>query len=174
MVWFTKFVVRSLNAIARHVPSREPEHLLTGRRGELEAYLHLRSLGYRIVASNFRVPRNRGEVDLVAWDAGVLCFVEVKTRTSAEFAPPSTAVDLAKKHHILAVARRYVRRLPGNARPPCRFDIVSVILAADGANPQITLHKGAYSWDAGWKEQPRGGNWWRRDGNDRRFWRRRP
>ena len=45
MNWFTKFVVRSLNAASRLVPSREPEHLLTGRRGEMEAYLHLRSFG---------------------------------------------------------------------------------------------------------------------------------
>ena len=173
MNWFTKFVVHSLNAASRLVPSREPEHLLTGRRGEMEAYLHLRSLGYRIVASNFRVPHNRGEVDLVAWDAGVLCFIEVKTRTSAEFAPPSTAVDLQKKRHILAVARRYVRRLPGDSRPPCRFDVVSVVLGKSAANPEITLHKGAYSWDAGRPRHTGGSNQWRRDFSDRRFWRRR-
>ena len=43
MVWLTKFVVRSLEFASRHLPSRKPKHLLTGKRGELEAYLYLRA-----------------------------------------------------------------------------------------------------------------------------------
>ena len=107
------------------------------------------ALGYRIVATNFRVPYNRGEIDLIGWDGGVLCFIEVKTRSSADFAPPSTAVDREKKRHILSVARQYVRRLPGKLPPPCRFDIVSVVAGGHGGNPEISLQKGAFSWDAG-------------------------
>lgn len=170
MLWLTQFVLRNLEIASQYLPSRSPKHLLTGKRGELEAYFHLRSLGYRIVAANFRVAFNRGEIDLVGWDDGVLCFVEVKTRTEAGFAPPSTAVNLEKKRHILSVARRYVRRLPGNRPPPCRFDIVSIILGDNGAEPQITLQKAAFSWDAG---KPRSSQ--RRDFRDfraRNFWRR--
>ena len=167
MVWLTKILVRGLEAAKSHLPARQRAHLLTGKRGEMEAYLFLRGLGYRIVALNFRVPYQRGEVDLVAWDRGVLCFIEVKTRTSAEFAPPSTAVDVAKKRHILAVARRYVRRLRCDWPPPCRFDIVSVILPLDGSKAQVTLQRAAFSWDAG---RPR--REWRRDW-DRYSWRRR-
>src|SRR5271165_3882548 len=128
MIWLTKFVVRSLEMAAARLPFRKPRHLLTGKRGEVEAYFYLRTLGYRIVATNFRVPYNRGEIDLIGWDDGVLCFIEVKTRTSADFAPPSTAVDREKKRHILSVARQYVRRLPSDGLPPCRFDIVSIVL----------------------------------------------
>ena len=113
MIWLTKFVIRSLELAGGQFRSRKPKHLLTGKRGEIEAYFHLRSLGYKIVATNFRVPYNRGEIDLIGWDNGVLCFIEVKTRTSADFAPPSTAVDREKKRHILSVARQYVRRLSG-------------------------------------------------------------
>jgi putative endonuclease len=168
MVWLTKFVIRSLEFANRHLPARKPKHLLTGKRGELEAYLHLRSLGYRIVAANFRVPYDRGEIDLIGWDDGILCFIEVKTRTNQGFAPPVTAVDRSKRRHILSVARRYVRRISSALPPPCRFDIVSIILEGAGGKPQVTVHKGAFSWDS---DRPRRD--WRRDFRDRSFWRRR-
>jgi putative endonuclease len=167
MIWLTKFVIRSLERARRSLPSRTPKHLLTGRRGEIEAYFHLRALGYKIVATNFRVPYNRGEIDLIGWDNGVLCFIEVKTRSSADFAPPSTAVDREKKRHILSVARQYVRRLPGRSQPPCRFDIVSVLAGGQDGKPEISLQKGAFSWDAGRRRRT-----WSRDFRDRYSWRR--
>lgn len=167
MLWLTKLVVRSLQRAGARLPSRTPKHLLTGKLGETEAYLHLRALGYRIVAANFRVPYDRGEIDLIGWDRGVLCFIEVKTRTTADFAPPSTAVDPDKRRHIRSVARQYVRRLPGDRPPPCRFDIVSIVLGDGSRKPEITVHKGAFSWDSG-----RSRRIWRRDFRDRHFWRR--
>jgi len=139
---------------------------MTGEHGETEAYFHLRRLGYKIVAANFRVPYNRGEIDLIGWDEGVLCFIEVKTRTCADFAPPSTAVDLEKRKHIRSIARQYLRRLSGK-RPPCRFDIVSIVLGKNGGKPEIGVHKGAFSWDSGKPGRP-----WNRDFRERRFWRR--
>src|SRR5271167_1257390 len=165
MIWLTKFVIWSLELARGHFRSPKPKHLLTGKHGEIEAYFHLRALGYRIVATNFRVPYNRGEIDLIGWDDGVLCFIEVKTRTGADFAPPSTAVDHEKKKHIRSVARQYVRRLPGNGLPPCRFDIVSIVLGEDGGPPEIDVRKGAFSWDAG---KPR--RFVPRDFRDRPFW----
>ncbi len=167
MVSLIKFVMRSLEFASRILPSRKPKHLLTGKRGELEAYLHLRSVGYKIVAANVRVPYDRGEIDLLGWDDDILCFIEVKTRTNEGLAPPVTAVDRSKRRHILSVARRYVRRIPGD-RPPCRFDIVSIILEGEGGKPHIMVHKGAFSWDT---DRPR--NHWRRDFRDRHFWQRR-
>jgi putative endonuclease len=168
IVCLTKFVIRSLEFANRRLPAREAKHLETGKRGELEAYLHLRSLGYTIVAANFRVPYDRGEIDLIGWDNSVLCFIEVKTRSHEGFAPPVTAVDRSKRRHILSVARRYVRRIPGDRPPPCRFDIISIILNGDGGKPLIELHKGAFSWDT---DKP--SSHWRRDLRDRPFWRRR-
>jgi len=167
MIWLTKFVIRGLELAGRRFPSRKPKHLLIGKQGEIEAYLHLRALGYKIVANNFRVPYNRGEIDLIGWDDGVLCFIEVKTRSEVGFAPPSTAVNLSKKRHILSVARQYARRLPGDRPPPCRFDIVSIVLGDGAGKPEISVHKGAFSWDAGKPRRP-----WRQDYRDRHFWRR--
>lgn len=147
MLWLTRLAARSLESASRHLGKKEPEHLLTARRGEMEAYFHLREQGYQIVAKNFRTPHNRGEIDLIGWDHGVLCFVEVKTHAQEGLVPPEMAVDAAKKQHILSVAKRYVRRLPGEKRPACRFDIVSVVLGDNRAKPVIRLYKAAFSWN---------------------------
>lgn len=119
-------LVHALDALAAQVctPDETPPHQQTGRRGEEDASFYLRKLGYVIVARNYRSRRRRGEIDLVAWNEDVLCFVEVKTRTSRDVKPAEAAVDRAKRRELSAVAREYLRHLP----PSCqwRFDIVSV------------------------------------------------
>ncbi len=168
MLWLTRLIARSLDTASLHLGKKDPEHLMTARRGEMEAYFHLRNQGYRIVAKNFRTPHNRGEIDLIGWDHGVLCFVEVKTHSQPGLVPPEVAVDNAKKQHILSVARRYVQRLPCERSPACRFDIVSVVLGDDRCKPAIRLYKGAFSWKSSrhWEREPSSRHdrkrWWRR------------
>lgn len=146
MTWLLRLIMQALRLAQRALPQPRTAHLRTGRQGETEAYLFLRGEGYRIVATNFRVPQNRGEIDLVAWDGEVLCFVEVKTRTGKGLVPPEAAVGAAKKSHIRSVARSYLRRLPSEQDPTCRFDVVSVIYAEAGSRPTLKLIKGAFSW----------------------------
>jgi Holliday junction resolvase-like predicted endonuclease len=57
----------------------------------MEAYFYLRSLGYRIVAKNFRTPHEHGEIDLIGWDDRVLCIIQVKTFTKVTLVPPEMA-----------------------------------------------------------------------------------
>ncbi|HEX8142356.1 MAG TPA: YraN family protein [Pyrinomonadaceae bacterium] len=118
-------------------------HLALGRRGETLAALHLENIGYRLVASNFTLPvgRNRrgavvhAEIDLVAYDGPVLCFVEVKTRSSDWYAPPEANVDLRKQRQITRAARAY-RRMLGQTSAPYRYDVVSVLLPGADADTQ--------------------------------------
>jgi putative endonuclease len=125
---------------------REPgqaRHIKTGRRGEDLAYFHLRQLGYIIVARNWRTARHRGELDLIGWDQHVLCFIEVKTRTSRDVKPAEAAVDRGKRYQVARMARAYLRHLrPGIS---IRFDVVSVYLEAD-QRTEIQVFKNAYSW----------------------------
>ena len=94
--------------------------------------------GYRIVAANFSLPvgRNlrgavvRAELDLVAYDGPMLCFIEIKTRASDWFAPPQANVDLRKQRQIVRAARAY-RRLFGLLDADFRYDVVTVILPAE-------------------------------------------
>jgi putative endonuclease len=120
---------------------REPEHLVTGRKGEEAAYFCLRKLGYTIVSRNYRSPRHRGEIDLIGWDGEVLCVIEVKTRGARGIAPAEAAVDRAKRDELCAVAREYLRAVP--VETTVRGDVVSVYVDADP--PEIELFKNAFS-----------------------------
>ncbi len=160
----TQLLIRGIQKIGRRSRLHKTDHLALGKQGESEGYFYLKKLGYQFVATNFRVPHDRGEIDLIGWDGDVLCFVEVKTRTDDSFAPPSTAVTRAKQSHILSVAKRYLRHL--HAQPPCRFDILSVVPSATDGALEFTLRKGAFTWDTRTRRRHL------RDFMDRRFWRR--
>lgn len=142
-VGFTRGIIRSLDWIAERTLrfDNKPQRHRTGRRGEEDAYFHLRKLGYAIVARNYRTPRCRGEIDLIGWERDVLCFIEVKTRTSQDVKTPEAAVDRHKRREVAEVARDYMRRLP----EPCqwRFDIVSVYYEVGGSRPQIEVFRNA-------------------------------
>ena len=137
----TQTVIRSLDWLAGRYrpPDPRPLHQRTGTRGEEDAYFYLRKLGYVIVARNFRSPRSRGEIDLIGWDGNLLCFIEVKTRTSRDVKAAEAAVDRHKRRELAEVAREY-RRL---VSPSCqwRIDIVSVYYDRSTARPQIELFR---------------------------------
>jgi putative endonuclease len=122
----TQAAIKVLDWLAERTlpPDDSPAHLRTGRRGKEAAYFHLRKQGYTMVARNFRSPRCRGEIDLIGWEKDVLCFVEVKTRSTRDVKTGVAAVDGHKRREIAAVVREYLRRLP----PSCqwRFEVVSV------------------------------------------------
>ena len=115
-------------------------HLALGARGERLAADLLERAGYRLVAANFKLPVGRNlrgavvlaEIDLVAYDGDTLCFVEVKTRRSDEFAAPEANVDLRKQRQITRAARAY-RRSFGLTSAPHRYDVVSLVLPDDTA-----------------------------------------
>src|SRR5262249_347011 len=124
----TRLTLRALDSVAALVPRKDsgPEHLRTGRRGEEEAYFYLRRLGYVRVARNYRRPGTRSELDLIGWDGDVLCFIEVKTRTTRDIQPAEMAVDQQKQRDLSRVARDFLRKVPGVRA--FRFDIVSIYL----------------------------------------------
>lgn len=148
MLRLTRLLARAMDKAAAYFGPQTSEHLRTAHHGEMEAYFYLRSLGYRIVAKNFRTARDHGEIDIIGWDGATLCFVEVKTHSKAGYVPPEVAVDPAKRAHIRSVARRYLRQLRVERPPVCRFDVVSVVLGEERQGPAIRLHKGAFAWTA--------------------------
>src|ERR1700688_935082 len=139
----TQAVLRILDWLAARTLPRDtaPAHQQTGRRGEEAAYFYLRELGYTMVARNFRSPRCRGEIDLIGWEADVICFIEVKTRTSRDVKTAEAAVDRHKRREVAQVAREYLKGLP----PTCqwRFDVVSVYYPHPGARPEIEVFRNA-------------------------------
>ena len=124
-------------------PGEVAPHMEVGAAGEELAYFHLREWGYTVVARNWRNARRKGELDIVAWDGEVLCFVEVKTRTRKSFIPAEAAVHRDKMRELVGMARLYLRQLPPGTR--YRFDVVSVYMV-QGEDTEVSLFKEAFGW----------------------------
>jgi putative endonuclease len=109
----THAIFHALNLASSRIGSEKDValHQRTGRRGEEDAYFYLRRRGYTIVARNFRTARHHGKIDLIGWDKDMLCFIEVKTRTTRDVKPAEAAVDREKRRAIRRVARDYLRSL---------------------------------------------------------------
>lgn len=97
-----------------------------GRRGEDLAHRYLRARGMTIVARNYTLPNQSGEIDIVARDGDVTVFVEVKSRVSDQYGAPERAVGLDKQERITRAAEYYCYRA-GIDWDRVRFDLVSIV-----------------------------------------------
>jgi putative endonuclease len=113
-----------------------------GKLGEELACEELKKRGYTVIDRRFRT--RCGELDIIARDAGVLVFVEVRSRTGCRFGTPLESVTWKKRQRISRMAAAYlcVKRLSGVA---CRFDVVSIV--DQGGVKTIELLKGAFDMD---------------------------
>ena len=136
----------NLDAIARRRGrSNIPAHLATGIAGEYAAFVFLGRKGYIVVARRWSSGDRPGDLDLIAWQGPMLCFIEVKTRTAQDMTPAETAVDRHKRHTLRRLATQYVRQLSGAERPPVRFDVISVYLVP-GEKREFVHFENAFGW----------------------------
>ncbi len=108
-----------------------------GRWGEEAVAVYLAERGYEIIARNARTPY--GEIDIIAKQAGITIFVEVKTRTSNRMGLPEDSVTLRKQAHMLACAEHYAAE---NTIDHWQIDVVAVEGKA-GFKPKITHFENA-------------------------------
>ena len=95
-----------------------------GDRGEEAVAAALVRRGYRVLERQYRC--RWGEIDLIVWaPEGVLCFVEVKSRTGTRFTAPREAVTAAKQRRLRNAASWYLAQTGLDERP-CRFDVAEV------------------------------------------------
>ncbi len=111
-----------------------------GRDAEAVGEDHLRAAGYRIEARNFRW--RGGEVDRIAWDREVLCFVEIRSRKGTSSVRPEETVGFGKRRRIVRAAEAWLglRRGP---LPKVRFDVLA-IEGVGTPHPAIRLLKDAF------------------------------
>ena len=99
-----------------------------GRFCEAAVADYLTARGFTVTRRGFTV--KGGEIDLIAEDDTTLLFVEVKGRTEGDqlrrFGRPATAVNYAKREHLLFAAKEYIRRT-GNSKKP-RLDVAEVYM----------------------------------------------
>lgn len=104
---------------------------LLGQRGEEIARKALEKGGYRILEKNFRC--RHSEIDIIAEEKGVICFVEVTSRFSESFGLPAEAVNEWKQKKLWATAVIYLEKKKIKSQD-VRFDIVSVDLKSEKAS----------------------------------------
>ena len=100
-----------------------------GASGEDVAAAHLEGRGFRILERNVRL--GRGEIDLIAFDAGTVVFVEVKGNRGRRFGAPEEMVTAVKQRRLTRLATWYLQRRGWLGRP-ARFDVVAVDWDAGG------------------------------------------
>lgn len=115
-----------------------------GQLGEKAAKKYLRKLEYSILQSNYTC--KFGEIDIIAFQKGVISFVEVKTRTSDEWGQPYEAVDSAKQKKIIRTAQFYIKKKkPGDY--DYRFDIIAINMDRQGKVLDCEFYKNAFTLD---------------------------
>ena len=97
---------------------------ILGIYGEEQACKYLQNRGYVILKKNFR--NKLGEIDLIAQDGKVICFIEVKFRKSLNFGEPFESVHPNKCRKIARVALSYLKYTFNSVEIPSRFDVVSI------------------------------------------------
>lgn len=106
-----------------------------GDWGEALVEKYLSERGCRIVEREWRC--RFGEIDLIAWDKSVLCFVEVKTRTNTQMGLPREYVTAGKQARIRKTALFYL--CDNGLDCPARFDVAEVYAAAPGDEKSVRI-----------------------------------
>ena len=110
-----------------------------GKKGEDLARVYLESLGYKVIDQNYK--NNIGEIDLIAKDRSVYCFIEVKTRLSNKCGDGLEAVTLSKQKKIQRVAQKFIQDY-NILDEYGRFDVVGIDMEKEP--PRINLIKNAF------------------------------
>jgi len=79
----------------------------TGKAAEDAAARHLKANGYKILERNYSTPL--GEIDIIAIDGSVLCFVEVRSHVSPEFGEALEALTRDKQRRVARMASAYMK-----------------------------------------------------------------
>ena len=107
-----------------------------GNLGEEIAVELYRGKGCRILERNYSC--RLGEIDLIAEDADVLVFAEVKLRKNARFAEAREFVDRKKQQRILNTARYYLMKT--GSEQQVRFDVVEVYMDPENRKAPVVNH----------------------------------
>lgn len=112
-----------------------------GEYGEKIAASYLKKNGYKIVEKNYRT--RSSEIDIIAYDGEVLCFVEVKTRSRTDYGLPCQAVNYRKQQKIINGALYFMST--HNLQSDVRFDVAEVYLNKGiTIIPKVNIIKNAF------------------------------
>lgn len=110
-----------------------------GKAAENAAARFLKAKGYKILELNYKT--KFGEIDIIAQQEGVICFLEVKARHSLNLGVPQEAVSTSKQRQISKVAVYYLKSNNLLDRP-ARFDVLALLYV--NSQPEISLITDAF------------------------------
>ncbi|WP_241758152.1 YraN family protein [Myxococcus landrumensis] len=118
------------------------ERRAVGDEAEALAVRYLEAQGWRVRARNW--PCRYGELDVVVEREELVCFVEVRMRSSAVWGDPAHTVSFAKQRRVVKAALHYLFAHELHGRM-IRFDVVSVV----GRGERATVEHIPGAFDAG-------------------------
>lgn len=110
------------------------DHIELGKTGESRALSFLRKNKFHIRETNYR--SRFGEIDIIAKDIDILCFIEVKTRKGVEKGFPREAVTFTKQQKIIQAATAYLQQNQ-LMDSKIRFDVIEIIQTGN----QFEIHQ---------------------------------
>jgi putative endonuclease len=120
-----------------------PGNLEFGKTAENAAVNFLKAKGYKILERNHK--NKFGEIDIIAQQEGVICFLEVKARHSLNFGSPQEAVCFSKQRRISRAAVYYLKS-KNLLEHPARFDVLALLY--ENNQPKISLITDAFELNA--------------------------
>ncbi len=114
-----------------------------GKAAEDAAAKFLKAKGYKILERNYKT--KFGEIDIIARQKGVICFLEVKARRSLNLGVPQEAVSIHKQRQISRVAVYYLKSNNLLDRP-ARFDVLALLYV--NSQPEVSLITDAFELNA--------------------------
>lgn len=125
-----------------------PDRRALGAEGETRAAAYLRARGYRIADRNVRA--GGVELDLVAERAGLVVFVEVKTRRSTRHGAGELSVGWSKQQRLIRGALAWLAERGRRGRR-IRFDVIAwqVDDACADSPWRISHYEGAFDASGG-------------------------
>lgn len=112
-----------------------------GNYGEDLAKKYMIDLGYKILDRNFQ--SRKGEIDIIAFKAKTLVFVEVKTRTDLKFGLPCESISISKIKNIISIAKYYIY-IKKLFMFFVRFDVIEILLDVENNTPSINHIEDAF------------------------------
>lgn len=65
-----------------------------------------------------------GEIDLIAREGDILCFIEIKARATAAYGPAVTAITQRQQSRVARAASLYIQQSDWSGA--CRFDALGL------------------------------------------------
>jgi len=110
---------------AKDIKSSNTSNVIKGKAFEDRAVAFLEEKGYEILERNSHF--HHLEMDLVAKDGEMLCFIEVKGRKEHSYLSGIYAVDRGKQRRLRTWATAYLCKHGYSlTETACRFDVVSI------------------------------------------------